>query len=146
MFRAEELRRLEEIHERVVAEGSITDEIECPRCRSTDASYVGGDMSGLGEYYDMYVCEGCGRQEGGGVRVFLVPVSKEDFHTHPSMRGLPLEERIPKCHIHGTRMSPAMWENETTYYVCGECQKERVPGGPVNVVQGPEIPRPKWED
>ena len=78
----EELRHLEEIHERVVAEGSITDKVQCPRCESVEVSWVGGDMSGLGDYYHMYVCEDCGRLPKG-VQVFLVPCSEEDYGHDP---------------------------------------------------------------
>jgi len=81
--------RLEKIHERVLAEGSITDKVQCPRCGSTEVGWAGGDMSGMGDYYDMYVCEQCGRLPKG-VRVFLVPISEEDYDlgVHPSNRDL----------------------------------------------------------
>lgn len=84
----EELReKLEEIHEKVLASGSITDKVQCPGCGSTHVSWSGGDMSGLGDYYDMYMCEECGRLPKS-VQVFLVPVSNEDYGTHPSNRTL----------------------------------------------------------
>lgn len=135
--------RLEKIHEKVLAEGSITDEVQCPRCGSTDVGWAGGDMSGLGDYYDMYVCEQCGRLPKG-IQVFLVPVSKEDYGTHPSNRSLSFEERIPKCPIHGTRMSPVSWEiskgkTTGTDYACDKCCKERKPGEPVCLSSGPII-------
>lgn len=138
--------RLEEIHERVLAEGSITDKVQCPRCGSTKAGWAGGDMSGLGDYYDMYLCEDCGRRPNG-LRMFLVPISKEDYDlgVHPSNRGLTLEERTPKCHIHGTRMSPVAWEINSegkttgTDYACDQCGKERKPGEPVCLSSGPII-------
>lgn len=92
-------------------------------------------MSGLGDYYDMYSCKDCDRRPNE-VRVFLVPVSKEDYGTHPSNRHLSLEERIPKCPIHKIRMSPVAWEinreGETTStdYLCDKCGKERKPRKP----------------
>lgn len=77
---ARELERLEEIHERVVGQGSITDEIKCPRCGSIDVSCCGGDMDGLGGYYAMYVCAECGRLPNG-IRVFLVPLSEDEYQS-----------------------------------------------------------------
>ena len=54
----------------------------CPRCGSSDVAWCGGDMDGLGGYYHMYLCEDCGRLPEG-VRVFLVPCSKEDYSHDP---------------------------------------------------------------
>lgn len=117
----------------------------CPRCGSTEVNWVGGDMDGIGGYYDMYVCEECGRLPKG-VQVFLVPVSEKDYGTSPWKRGLSLEERIPRCHIHGIRMSPVSWEINSdgkttgTDYVCLKCSKERKPSDPVCLTSGPIIP------
>lgn len=68
------LRRAEK-YERIV---KTNDPEVCPRCGSTDVAWCGGDMDGHGGYYDMYLCEDCGRLPKG-VRVFLVPISKEDY-------------------------------------------------------------------
>lgn len=72
------IERFQEIHERVLAEGSITDKVQCPSCGSTDVGWVGGDSGGMGDYYDMYACTPCNRGSKS-VHVFLVPVSKEDY-------------------------------------------------------------------
>ena len=54
----------------------------CPRCGSTDVAWCGGDMDGHGGYYHMYLCEDCGRLQGG-IRVFLVPCSEEEYGLDP---------------------------------------------------------------
>ena len=116
----------------------------CPRCGSTDVGWAGGDMDGIGGYYDMYLCEGCGRLPDG-LRVFLVPISKEDMGTVPWKRGLTLEERIPKCPVCGVRMSPVAWEinregkTTSTDYACVQNCTERKPGDPVCLNSGPII-------
>lgn len=53
----------------------------CPRCGSTEVSWVGGDMGGLGDYYHMYACKNC--QPEVGVQVFLVPCSEEEYGHDP---------------------------------------------------------------
>jgi len=53
----------------------------CPRCGSTDVAWCGGDSDGS-NYYHMYLCEDCGRLPKG-VRVFLVPCSKEEYGHNP---------------------------------------------------------------
>ena len=55
----------------------------CPRCGSTDVAWCGGDSGGSGSYYHMYVCEDCGHLPEGGVQVFLVPCSREDYGHDP---------------------------------------------------------------
>lgn len=69
-----------EKYERIV---KTDDPSVCPRCGSTDVAWCGGDMDGQGGYYDMYLCEDCGRRPEG-VRVFLVPISKEDYEIRNS--------------------------------------------------------------
>ena len=54
----------------------------CPRCGSNDVGWCGGDMGGSGDYYHMYLCESCGRLPEG-IRVFLVPCSKEEYGHDP---------------------------------------------------------------
>ncbi len=61
----------------------------CPRCGSTEVGWAGGDMDGSGGYYHMYLCESCGRLPGGGVQVFLVPCSEEEYGHSPG--AVPVE-------------------------------------------------------
>lgn len=54
----------------------------CPRCGSTETDWCGGDSDGHGNYYHMYLCDGCGHLTKG-VQVFLVPCSKEEYGHDP---------------------------------------------------------------
>lgn len=74
------LRARAEKYENIV---KTEDPSTCPRCGSTDVAWCGGDGDGSGGYYHMYLCNDCSRLPEGGVRVFLVPCSEEDYGHDP---------------------------------------------------------------
>ncbi len=80
------IRMRAEKYEQIV---KTDDPSTCPRCGSTDVAWCGGDMDGHGGYYHMYLCEDCGRLPEGGVRVFLVSCSKEDYGHGCDFIGIP---------------------------------------------------------